>query len=213
MFTGIIEEVGRISSINSIAGGKSLKISASKILDDTNVGDSISVNGVCLTVTSVLFNSFTIDAVGETLFKTTINKFNPGDCVNLERAMKFSQRIGGHLVPGHVTNVGLVSEIKKLGENYSLSIELPENVSKYVIDEGSIAIDGISLTVAKIFGNKIILSIIPHTWKETNLSRKKVGDRVNLEVDLIAKYVEKFMHGNIKPTDKLTEESLREMGY
>ena len=213
MFTGIIEEVGEIDEIKSIAGGKSLKISSKEILRDLKVGDSISVNGVCLTVTNCTLTHFHVDAVGETMSKTTISMFKVGRIVNLERALQLSQRLGGHLVQGHVNGVGEIFEIKKLGENYSLSVIVPGILEKYFIKEGSVAIDGVSLTIAQTLNNKLTFSIIPHTWKNTNLRLRKVGDKVNVEIDVIAKYVEKFLINIKENRGELNEEWLNKLGY
>lgn len=212
MFTGLIEEIGNIALVENIPGGKRIKIYASKILDDVKIDDSISVNGVCLTVTGLGKDHFFADAVGATLTKTTLNRLNKGSEVNLERALRLSDRLGGHLVQGHVNGTGKITGITKQGDNYFVDIELPAGLERYVISEGSIAVDGISLTVAGINGNKISLSIIPHTWKNTNLKTKQSGYEVNIEVDLIAKYVEKLAGGN-KPENKITENWLKDIGY
>lgn len=213
MFTGLVEEVGRVESIKPIGGGKTITISAGDALKGTNIGESISVNGVCLTVTKSLLKNFSADAVGETLNKTTIDDFRVGDLVNLERALSFSQRLGGHIMQGHVNGVGEISELKKLGENYSLSVLVPPDLEKYLIKEGSIAIDGISLTIADTINNRCTFSIIPHTWANTNLNTKNVGSRVNIEIDIIAKYVEKFLAAGKKNNNGLNEEWLNKLGY
>ncbi|MCL6100576.1 MAG: riboflavin synthase [Bacteroidetes bacterium] len=213
MFTGIIEEVGRTEAIKPIAGGKTLTISAEKILSGINTGDSISVNGVCLTVTKFSARNFTVDAVGETLNKTTINQLRIGDNLNLEPALRLSQKLGGHIVQGHVNDVGEISELKKLGENYLLSVLVPVVLEKYLIKEGSIAIDGISLTIADIDYNKCTFSIIPHTWANTNLNAKKIGNKVNIEIDIITKYVEKLLAGTKENISELNEERLNKLGY
>ena len=213
MFTGLIEEVGRIEAVKPIAGGKTLTICAEKILSGINTGDSISVNGVCLTVTKFSARNFSVDAVGETLNKTTINQFRIGDKVNLEPALRLSQKLGGHIVQGHVNGVGEISELKKLGENYSLSVIVPSALEKYLVKEGSIAIDGISLTIADATNNKCTFSIIPHTLLNTNLNSKNIGDKVNIEIDIIAKYVEKLLTGDKKNISELNEERLNKLGY
>ncbi len=212
MFTGLIEEIGKLALAGNIPGGKRIKIYASKILDDVKIDDSVCINGVCLTVTGFEKDFFFADAVGATLEKTTIGTLKEGAELNLERALRISDRLGGHIVQGHTNGIGLVKQIKKIGDNYSLEIEIPEELSRYVIDEGSIAVDGISLTVAKIKGTSITLSIIPHTWNGTNLKFRKPGDKVNIEVDLIAKYVEKLLDGN-KRQSNITENWLKEIGY
>ncbi len=213
MFTGIVLEIGTIEEIKRIAGGISAKISCSKAMEDILLGESISINGVCLTVTKFNSSSFWADAVGETLKKSTLANINVGQKVNLEKAVKLSDRLGGHLVQGHVNGIGRITSIQKLGENYSLEIEIPESQKKYVINEGSISIDGISLTVAKVEGTKIRISVIPHTWQQTNLKGKKAGDEVNIEVDLIAKYVENMLVNKTENKNNISEEWLKNLGY
>lgn len=212
MFTGIIEEIGKLALIENIPGGKRIKIYASKIMDDVKIDDSICVNGVCLTVTKFEKDHFFVDAVGATLSKTTISNLKMGTELNLERAVKLSDRLGGHLVQGHANGTGLITRLTKLGENYFMAITIPDELEKYVIQEGSIAIDGISLTVAELNGNKAGLSIIPHTWNGTNLKFRKTGEDVNIEVDVIAKYAEKLLNGR-KDNGNITEKWLKEIGY
>jgi len=214
MFTGIIEETGEIKKVLPIAGGKRINISASKILDDISIDDSVCVNGVCLTVIKKEKDGFWIDAVGETLEKTTLSNFQAHSPVNLERSLKLNGRLGGHFVQGHVNGIGTISEIVKRGENYLLQIDVPENLEKYLINEGSIAIDGISLTIAFTKRNRVNISIIPHTWQNTTLRFKNIGDSVNVEVDVIAKYVEKLITKNeTTGNNKVTESWLKEIGY
>ncbi len=214
MFTGIIEEIGKISRVRSIAGGKSLFVSSKEILDDVKIGDSIAVNGVCLTVTNINETGFWADAVGATLEKTTLAFLSENTFVNLERSVRLMDRLGGHLVQGHVNGIGSISKITKPGENYFLEIILPDKLHKYVINEGSIAIDGISLTVAQIDNSGIILSIIPHTWNNTTLKTISIGTRVNIETDVIAKYVENLLgkHSEEKD-DKYSNDWFKKMGY
>jgi riboflavin synthase len=214
MFTGIVEEIGKIEKTKPIAGGFSIQINAEKVLEDIKVNDSVCIDGVCLTVTEISNNSFWIDAVGATLDKSTFNQIHQNDLVNLERSVKLNDRLGGHLVQGHVNGVGKISELKKLGENYLLKIFVPENLEKYIIKEGSIAINGVSLTIVDLDKNEISISIIPHTWSNTNFKNKKINDKVNIEIDILAKYVEKFLanHGN-KSDNKITEGWLKELGY
>lgn len=213
MFTGLIEEVGKISALRNANGRLILEISAGKIINSLKIGDSISVNGVCLTVTNFTSGKFCVDAVGETLKKTTIGSLRIGTEVNLEPALQLSQKLGGHLVQGHVNDVGEITEIKKLGENYLMSFSLPHHLEKYLIKEGSIAIDGISLTIAHVSANKIMCSIIPHTWKNTNLRARKPGDQVNIEIDVISKYVEKFTSSTQENKNEISEEWLIKLGY
>ncbi len=213
MFTGLIEETGKLLSIENIAGGKRLRISISNFFDDLKVDDSVSVNGVCLTVTRIESNSFLCDAVGETLNKTTLSDIQQNDELNLERAVRLSDRLGGHLVQGHINGIGIITNIVKLGGNYSFEVEIPAQLTKYVVDEGSIAIDGISLTVAKIIDKKIALSIIPHTWSKTNLNKRKIGGRVNIETDILAKYVEKILQGSKTEDNRFTDSWFKNLGY
>ena len=213
MFTGIIEEIGKIAKSHPIAGGLSIKIEASKILDETKVNDSICIDGVCLTVTNLDESGFWVDAVGATLEKTTFTSIKSSSLVNLERSVRLNDRLGGHLVQGHVNGIGTISEIKKLGENYLLNIDVPENLERYLIKEGSIAINGISLTIANLNKNIVSISVIPHTWQNTNLKFKKVNDKVNVEIDVLAKYVERLLIKNDTAGKNITENWLKEIGY
>ena len=213
MFTGIIEEIGKIAKTNPIAGGLSIKIEASKILDETKVNDSICIDGVCLTVTNLDKSGFSVDAVGATLEKTTFTSIKSSSLVNLERSVRLNDRLGGHLVQGHVNGIGTISEIKKLGENYLLNIDVPENLERYLIKEGSIAINGISLTIANLNKNIVSISVIPHTWQNTNLKFKKINDKVNVEIDVLAKYVERLLTKNDTAGKNITENWLKEIGY
>ncbi len=214
MFTGIVEEIGIIEKSNPIAGGFELKIRAERILDDIKVNDSICIDGVCLTVTKAEHNSFYVDVVGATLEKTTFNLIKLNTFVNLERSVKLNDRLSGHLVQGHVNATGKLIEIKKIGENYLLKISIDENLERYLIKEGSITINGISLTIADLNKNEISISIIPHTWKNTNLNSKKVNDLVNVEIDILAKYVEKLLiKGNYSSNNNISEGWLKELGY
>ncbi|MDH7605370.1 MAG: riboflavin synthase [Melioribacter sp.] len=213
MFSGIIEEIGQIQKIDFISGGIKLTISANKILEDVKIGDSVSVDGICLTITSFNKNSFTVDAVGETLKKTTLSTTKNKSYVNLERAIRFNERIGGHLIQGHINSTAKITQLKKIGENFLLQIELPDDLMKYIIKEGSIAVDGISLTVADIIDNKINISIIPHTWQNTTLKYKKGNDLVNIEVDFTAKYIENFIKNYLSQKNEISEEMLKKLGY
>jgi riboflavin synthase len=214
MFTGIIEEIGKICSINPIAGGMRIKISSSKILDDISVDDSICVSGVCLTAIKVEDDGFWVDAVGVTLEKTTFSKIQLSASVNLERSLKLNDRLGGHFVQGHTNGIGTILEINKLGENYFLKIKVDENLEKYLIEEGSITIDGVSLTIAELDGSKVGISIIPHTWQNTAIQTKKIGDKVNVETDMLAKYIDKLVAKNgVNDNINITENWLKELGY
>jgi riboflavin synthase len=214
MFTGIIEEIGKISSINPIAGGMRIKISSGKILEDVSVNDSVCVNGVCLTAIKVEDDGFWVDAVGTTLEKTTFSKIQLSAPVNLERSLKLNDRLGGHFVQGHTNGTGTILQINKLGENYFLKIKVDENLEKYLIEEGSIAIDGVSLTIAELEGSKVGISLIPHTWQNTLVQFYKIGDKVNIETDVLAKYIDKLVKRNVaKDNINITENWLKELGY
>lgn len=214
MFTGIIEEVGRVASIVQKRGNRRLTISASELVKELGKGDSIAVSGVCLTAVQITAKSFGADLAEETWNRTSFSRIKPGALVNLELPMTADGRFGGHVVQGHVDGTGkfLALEPIKGTDNYWLRIEIPPELARYVIFKGSISIEGISLTVAKIEGTKVTVAIIPHTVEMTNLGSFKRGDPVNLEVDLIAKYVEKMLRGDGE-TGGLTVERLVSQGF
>ena len=187
MFTGIVEETGKIQFVTD----RKVVIKCQKILEDAKIGDSIAVNGVCLTITGINKDTFSADISPET-FKVAC-KLNLGNTVNLERAMLANGRFGGPSVSGHVDGVAKIVELKNNGDFYDLKLELSENEAKYVIRKGSITVNGISLTIAKVVGGLINLAIIPHTYENTCLKELKIGDFVNVEVDMMAKYIEKFL--------------------
>ncbi|RLA63119.1 MAG: riboflavin synthase [Epsilonproteobacteria bacterium] len=211
MFTGLVKEVGRIKEIRSNPEGKELIIESKELLPEMGIDDSVSVNGACQTVTEVRNGAFKVQSIHVTLEKTTLGSLKPGDPVNLELALRASDRLGGHFVQGHVNDCGVISNIKSIGENYLYSIKYPENLGKYIISEGSIAIDGISLTVARLNreARELTVSLIPHTMKNTNLNSLKVGDKVNLEVDLLAKYIENLLSKG----DDLSQKWLASKGF
>lgn len=214
MFTGLIEEIGIIKSVQPVGDGKRFEIAAKKILDDVKVDDSIAVSGCCLTAVKVTAGSFTAEAVEESLKKTTLGNLEPGSKVNLERAMRLSDRLGGHLVLGHVDGVGTIKSIQQRSASHWIGVKIPPQLMKYCIPVGSVAVDGISLTIAEIKNDIIYLSIIPHTWDHTILSLKKSGGEVNIETDMIGKYVEKFFTATKPDTNRpLTEARLKELGY
>jgi riboflavin synthase len=193
MFTGIIQEVGKIKSIIQKGNARILTIASVKLINEIKPGDSVSVNGVCLTVVEKSNNSFKVEAVEETIKKTNLGKLKNEDPVNLELALKLGERIGGHLVTGHIDTTGKIKKIKKLPKSWLFEINFPKQFRKYIINTGSIAVDGISLTVADIDDDTFTVSIIPYTWKNTNFKFKKVGDEVNLEFDFFGKYIENFL--------------------
>ena len=195
MFTGIIEEIGSVKRVS--VGGKSgsIEIAAKKVLDGTKVGDSIAVNGVCLTVTSLGSSSFTADVMAETLRRSSLGSLSLGNGVNLERAMAADGRFGGHLVSGHIDGTGTILKMQKEENAVWVHIQANSEILNLIVEKGSIAIDGISLTVAGVSDSEFSVSVIPHTAKETTLLSKKAGDTVNLENDIIGKYVQKLLGG------------------
>lgn len=193
MFTGIIEEMGKIRWISLESGSGKLAVAASKVLEGTKVGDSIAVNGVCLTVISVETDGFTADVMAETVRRSNLGKLKAGDYVNLERAMAADGRFGGHLVSGHIDGTGIIKTYKKEENAVWVTIETTPEILRLVIEKGSVCIDGISLTVAQVGAESFQVSVIPHTGAETTLLRKRPKDMVNLENDVVGKYVEHLL--------------------
>lgn len=218
MFTGIIEELGTIRKITTAKDGARLEVSAKTVLADAKLGDSIAVNGVCLTVVDKAADWFAADASAETLRRTSLKQAHAGSRVNLERAMAATSRFGGHIVQGHVDGTGEFLEAKAIGESWAVRFKFPAELARYIVEKGSITVDGVSLTVAAL-GDQTSecwfeIAVIPHTWKVTNLSSLERGAAVNLEVDVIAKYVERMIGAYvIEPKEKLTIEKLAELGY
>ena len=210
MFTGLIEEIGTIENIVRQQDKINLSIKAKKILTDTKIDDSISINGICLTVVDIKTNSFAVQAVRETMQKSTIVNWRKGEFVNLERAMKINDRLGGHIVQGHIDGIGMIDKITKLSDALELEILLPTGKNAYTIEKGNIAIDGISLTIAKKARDRIRIAIIPHTLNNTILKDKKVNDKVNIEFDFFAKYIQNYLDGT---KGSLTESKLKSWGY
>lgn len=193
MFTGIIEEIGTIARIRNGGASAVLEVQAQKVLEGTKIGDSIAVNGVCLTVTGLGAGRFTADVMAETLRRSSLGGLRQGSQVNLERAMAADGRFGGHIVSGHIDGTGRITAMTPEGSAVWIDIDASGELMRYIVEKGSIAIDGISLTVAKRTGEGFAVSLIPHTGAETALLRKKPGDIVNLENDIIGKYVEQLM--------------------
>ena len=210
MFTGIIEEVGKIKNIQGDTNYK-LTIAASKILEDTHLGDSIAVNGICLTTISWDNGSFTVDVMRETLERTSLYKLRAGSFVNLERALAANGRFGGHIVSGHIDGTGEIINIRRDANAVWYKIKTSEKIMEFIIEKGSIAIDGISLTVAKVDRSAFYVSVIPHTLENTILLRKKTGDIVNLENDIVGKYIKSFTDKNSNST--LCESFLKSNGF
>jgi len=196
MFTGLIEELGKVVNTAPSGAGYKFFLSAKKVLSDTKVGDSIAINGVCLTVVDIFKDGFSFDVSPETLERSNLKYLKSGDYVNLERALRLSDRLGGHIVQGHVDTIGKIVNITPLQEHTIFKIEFPIRYRNLVVEKGSIAIDGISLTVNRINKSVIEINVIPHTIKETNLQFRKVGDIVNIEFDIIGKYVINAIEGN-----------------
>lgn len=214
MFTGIVEELGILREITRGAASARLRVAARRVLEDIRPGDSMAVNGVCLTVTTLNGESFTADVMAETLARTNLGKLVPGERVNLERALRLGDRLGGHLVTGHIDGVGILTESRKQGIAALLTISAPREVMRYVVKKGSVAIDGISLTVVDLSDSSFQVSLIPHTLEQTTLGRKGPGDAVNLEADILGKYVEKFLLSAQKQEKKnLSVEFLASHGF
>ena len=212
MFTGIIEETGIIKEFLKLSNGAEIEVECKTVLENTKLGDSICINGVCETVTGILSNSFKAKISDETLKVTTFDKIKKGDVVNLERALTLNSRLGGHIVSGHVDCVGKLVSIEKLTEFYNLEFEIPENMSKYVVYKGSITVNGISLTVANINKNLFQVAIIPHTFENTMLKCLKIGENVNIETDILGKYIEKMLSVRDNKSD-ISLEFLQENGF
>ena len=209
MFTGIIEEIGKVKKISLSGNSGSLEISAKTVLEGTKIGDSIAVNGVCLTVTSVSPSSFTADVMAETLRRSSLGSLTSGSSVNLERAMAADGRFGGHIVSGHIDGTGTISTLQKEENAVWISVKTSAEILHLIVEKASIAIDGVSLTVAAVSDSEFSVSIIPHTAKETILLSKKTGDTVNLENDIIGKYVQKLVGNKGDFSENQKDEKLR----
>ena len=193
MFTGLVEEVGKVSRIEKRSDGILIQIKAEKIIDDLKIGDSVALNGVCLTVVDIENIKVSFDVSQETAIRSNLPELKIGDPVNLERALKPSDRLGGHIVQGHVDTVGFIKRIIPRGQHTEFIFQFPEKFMDLVVEKGSIAIDGISLTVNYIMDNQISINIIPHTIQNTNLKERKTGDKVNIEFDILGKYIKKMI--------------------
>ena len=216
IFTGIIEEIGVVKSIEINGASGCITIKAKKVLEGTQLGDSIAVNGTCLTVTSINSDGFSADVMAETVKRTSLSQVGKGDLVNLERAMILNGRFGGHIVSGHIDGTGTITKYTKEENAIWVTIKAPDEILDLIVEKGSICIDGISLTVATVSDQDFQVSIIPHTAKETTLIHKKVGSLVNLENDIVGKYIKKLMENNqeeqAKKASGLTMEMLEEYG-
>ena len=215
MFTGIVEEVGKVTAIREERGTRRLAVSASQLAKELRKGDSVAVSGVCLTAVTITPRSVAFDLAEETWNRTSFSRMHQGALVNLELPMRANGRFGGHIVQGHVDGTGEFLALDRIpgAEDYWLRIRIPADLARYVIFKGSLCIEGISLTVALIEGLDVTVAIIPHTWEMTNLKSLKRGDPVNLEVDMIAKYVENMMKGESSGNSPLTIERLVQQGF
>jgi len=212
MFTGIIEEVGTVLSLSVSGSSAMISVKASGVLEGTDVGDSIAVNGVCLTVTSVEKEMFTADVMPETLRRSNLGECRNGSRINLERAMPATGRFGGHIVSGHIDGTGTVSSKRAEGNAVWIKVDCNEQLMQTIVQKGSVALDGISLTVARTWGTGFAVSIIPHTAGQTTLTDCRVGDTVNIETDIIGKYVQRLMEKGAEQSH-LTMQFLEEMGF
>ncbi len=213
MFTGIIEELGKISSLEKHADGAKIRIASTIVTNDTNEGDSIAVNGVCLTALDIKKDSFTADVSQETLDKSTLGKLKSGAKVNLERAVTPQTRLGGHIVQGHVDSRGKFVSAVQSGDFWTVRIGFPKEIGQYLVYKGSVSVEGISLTIAELGVDYFEIAVIPKTWELTNLATLKSGDEVNLEADVIAKYVERILLYGRKEGGEITMEKLNKLGF
>lgn len=211
MFTGLVGEIGVVRSLTRTKVGK-LVVASNKVASEVAVGDSVSVSGVCLTVISIDKGEIAFDAVPETLARSSLGDLRPGDKVNLEASLRAGKMMGGHIVQGHVDGVGRIESIKSLGDSWEIGISAPAEVMRYVVEKGSISIDGISLTIASCDSRGFAIAVIPHTLSSTTLHLRQPGDKVNLEADIIGKYVEKFVNER-GGSGGVTEDLLRETGF
>lgn len=212
MFTGIIEELGEVASLEMQGGNARIVISAETVVDGTLAGDSIAVNGVCLTAIDIKAGSFAADVSKETLDRSTLGSLRPGSRVNLERAVTPTTRLGGHIVQGHVDGRGRFISAVQTGDFWTVKIGFPSEFARYLVYKGSVAVEGISLTVAKLDAESFDIAVIPKTLQQTNLSSLKPGDPVNLEADVIAKYVERMIQTRI-PDSRVTMDTLKKAGF
>lgn len=218
MFTGIVEELGRVIGIQKSSHAIKMQIQAKKVLESTQIGDSICTNGVCLTVTSLSKESFEVDVMPETVMKSNLSELKQGSLVHLERALTLQSRLGGHMVSGHIDGEGEITQITKDENATWLTISASPRLLKYIVYKGSIAIDGVSLTVAEVSESYFKVSIIPHTATNTHLLQKQIGSLVNLECDMVGKYIERLLNAKEQESEeghqtKLTEDFLKKYNF
>lgn len=213
MFTGIIEEIGTIAEVQPISNGITIQINATTVLEDIRIGDSIAVSGPCLTVRDLVKDAFVADISDETCRRTTLRNCKIGTHVNLERSLRLGDRIGGHLVLGHVDEVATITGWKDEGSSSRMEVTVSSKVKPYIAYKGSIAIDGVSLTISNVLENAFEVALIPHTLDVTTLSKNRIGEIVNIEVDVMARYIETLMQNQIPRSRKIDLEFLQEHGY
>ena len=211
MFTGIIRSIGSVRRIDRRAKGARLIVACPDIIEDIEISDSVAVNGVCLTATEKTTDAFAADVSQESLSRSNLSALAGGSHVNLETSLRLGDKLGGHLVFGHVDGLGIIANLGQTDEFYELTVEFPEDLSRYIAEKGSISIDGISLTVASIPANRFSVAVIPYTFEETTLQHRRVGDKVNLEVDMLARYVERML--GKQGSTGMTREFLSEHGF
>lgn len=213
MFTGIIQEVGRLRERVSQGVNARVRVEAPSVCADARAGDSIAVNGVCLTVETIQNNSFFAGLSSETLRRTTLGRLPLNTCLNIEPALRPTDRMGGHIVAGHVDGVGEIAELRPEGDFWNLVFRFPPELGRYIAEKGSIALDGISLTLTFVERDRAGIALAPFSVEHTNLREKRPGDAINLEVDLVARYLERLLHANESPSGGLTLEKLNHYGY
>ncbi|MCB0821223.1 MAG: riboflavin synthase [Bacteroidales bacterium] len=213
MFTGLIEEIGIVENIKWGTSSAQLTIAAKKVLTDLKVGDSVNTNGACLTVIKFDKKAMTVDVMTETINRTNLKQLTVGSMVNLERALMAGSRLGGHMVSGHIDGTGIMVSLKKDDIATWIKIQTDEKIMKYIVSKGSVALDGISLTIAGVYADAFEVSVIPHTSSETTLLKKRPGDKINIECDIIGKYVEKFLQKQESKTNNIDYDFLRQHGF
>ena len=212
MFTGLVEEIGTIRQMDSIQNGYMMHVQAKDVVKELKIGDSIAVNGICLTVIDKSNSDFAVEAVGETVSRSTLANFQPGYYVNLERALRPDSRIGGHFVQGHVDQTGEIVAVARRQPGFWFKIKYPNDLEKLLVEKGSVAVDGISLTIAHVDHDGFDIAVITHTFESTTLKYRKPGDQVNLETDILGKYVYRFLTGR-GDNGPITEQKLTEWGF
>ena len=213
MFTGIISEIGVVRRADRTSDGVRLAVYGPHTVDGVRIGDSIAIDGACQTVIAVSGGLFEVDAVGATIEKTTLGRLRVGDAVNLEKSLRVGDRLDGHFVQGHVSAVGRVVDVRRRAKSFYLAVELPESCRRYVVAEGSIAIAGVSLTVAAVRGSTVEISVVPHTADVTTLSTLSPGGEVNIETDILGRYVESLVSREPEVTRELSENQIRDWGF